>query len=247
MTQHMDTNEPLDLSVIIPAWNEAELLPGTLEALNNALSEADLRAEVIVVDNASTDDTAAIATAGGAHVVMEPERKIARVRNAGAEVASGRWLLFLDADTRVSRVHLMAVQSAGTGRLAGAGAPVTLDAPLSRFYAVGMRVWNALSRRFRVAAGCFVLARADLHHAIGGFDERLYAGDEIGYSRALRREGRRQGLEFRILTVPPVVSSARKVHWYAPWQHLLVLLTFLFFPWAGRFRRLSWFWYRRPR
>ena len=246
MTRHADTTERPDLSVIIPAWNEAELLPGTLEALDNALSEAAVRAEVIVVDNASTDDTAAIATARGAHVVMEPERKIARVRNAGAEVASGRWLLFLDADTRGSRVHLVAVQSAWTGSLAGAGAPVTLDAPLSRFYAVGMRVWNALSRRFRVAAGCFVLARADLHHAIGGFDERLYAGDEIRYSRALRREGRRQGLEFRILTVPPVVSSARKVHWHAAWQHVLVLLTFLLFPWAGRFRRLSWFWYRRP-
>ena len=246
MTQQMDTNEPPGLSVIIPAWNEAEFLPGTLEALESALSQVAIRAEIIVVDNASTDDTAAVAEAGGAKVVTEPERKIARVRNAGAEVASGRWLLFLDADTHVTSEHLMAVQAAWSGSLAGAGAPVTLDAPLSRFYAVGMRVWNALSRRFRLAAGCFVLARADLHHAIGGFDERLYAGDEIWYSRTLRRAGRRQGLEFRILTVPPVVSSARKVHWYAAWQHVLVLLTFLLFPWAGRFRRLSWFWYRRP-
>ena len=246
MTQQMDTNEPPGLSVIIPAWNEAEFLPGTLEALDNALSQADVRAEIIVVDNASTDDTAAVAEAGGAKVVTEPERKIARVRNAGAEVASGRWLLFLDADTQVTSEHLMAVQAAWSGSLAGAGVPVTLDAPLSRFYTVGMRVWNALSRRFRLAAGCFVLARADLHDAIGGFDERLYAGDEICHSRALRRAARRQGLEFRILTVPPVVSSARKVHWYAAWQHVLVLLTFLLFPWAGRFRRLSWFWYRRP-
>ena len=246
MTQQIETTECPDLSVIIPAWNEAELLPGTLEALGNALSQVAMRAEVIVVDNASTDDTAAVATARGAHVVTESERKIARVRNAGAEVACGRWLLFLDADTRVTSEHLVAVQAAWSGSLAGAGAPVTLDAPLSRFYAVGMRAWNALSRRFRVAAGCFVLARADLHHAIGGFDERLYAGDEIWYSRALRRAGRRQGLDFRILTVPPVVSSARKVHWYAPWQHLLVVLTFLLFPWAGRFRRLSWFWYKRP-
>ena len=246
MTQQMDTNEPPGLSVIIPAWNEAEFLPGTLEALESALSQVAIRAEIIVVDNASTDDTAAVAEAGGAKVVTEAERKIARVRNAGAEVASGRWLLFLDADTQVTSEHLMAVQAAWSGSLAGAGAPVTLDAPLSRFYAVGMRVWNGLSRRFRLAAGCFVLARADLHDAIGGFDERLYAGDEIWYSRALRRAGRRQGLEFRILTVPPVVSSARKVHWYAAWQHALVLLTFLLFPWAGRFRRLSWFWYRRP-
>lgn len=246
MTQQMDTNEPPGLSVIIPAWNEAEFLPGTLEALESALSQVAIRAEIIVVDNASTDDTAAVAEARGAKVVTEPERKIARVRNAGAEVAFRRWLLFLDADTQVTSEHLMAVQAAWSGSLAGAGAPVTLDAPLSRFYAVGMRVWNGLSRRFRLAAGCFVLARADLHHAIGGFDERLYAGDEIWYSRTLRRAGRRQGLEFRILAVPPVVSSARKVHWYAPWQHALVLLTFLLFPWAGRFRRLSWFWYRRP-
>ncbi len=246
MAKRISTPERPSLSVIIPAWNEDAFLPGTLEALQGALSQASMRSEIIVVDNASTDDTAAVARAGGTHVVTEPERKIARVRNAGAEVACGRWLLFLDADTRITSEHLLAVQEAWSGTIAGAGAPVTLDAPLSRFYTVGMRVWNALSRRFRVAAGCFVLARADLHRAIGGFDERLYVGDEIWYSRALRREGRRLGLEFRILDVPPVVSSARKVQWYATWQHVLVLFTFLLFPWAGRFRRLSWFWYRRP-
>lgn len=242
----MEMAECSTLSVIIPAWNEAAFLPGTLDALERALSEADMSAEVIVVDNASTDDTATVAESRGVRVVTELERKIARARNAGAEVACGHWLLFLDADTQVTREHLLAVKREWSGNLAGAGAPITLDAPLSRFYTTGMRAWNALSRRFRVAAGCFVVARADLHHAIGGFDERLYAGDEIWYSRALGREGRRRGLEFRILEVPPVISSARKVHWHAPWQHLLVLLTFLLFPWAGRFRRLSWFWYRRP-
>ncbi|QGM22571.1 glycosyltransferase [Spiribacter sp. 2438] len=234
------------LSVVIPAWNEAGFLPETLAALDNALSEAGIHAEVIVVDNASTDDTAAVAAAMGVRVIREPERKIARVRNAGAEAAQAPWLLFLDADTRVSGEHLVAVRAARDQDLAGAGATVALDVPVSGFFALGTRAWNGLSRRFRVAAGCFILARADLHRAIGGFDERLYAGDEIWYSRALRRAGRREGLEFRLLNTPPVVSSARKLDWYAPWQHFLVVLTFLLFPWAGRFRRLSWFWYRRP-
>lgn len=235
------------LSVIIPAWNEAALLPGTLTALREALARTDLCAEVIVVDNASTDDTAAVARAHGARLVFEPERRIARVRNAGADRAAAPWLLFLDADTRVTAAHLNGVRAGLSGPLGGGGAPVAFDAPLPRFHALGLRGWNALSRRFALAAGCFVFVRADLHRAIGGFDERLYAGDEIGYSRAVGRAARRRGLAFRILSGPPVVSSARKIHWYAPWQHLLVLLTFLLFPWAGRFRRLSWFWYRRPR
>jgi len=237
---------PPSLSVIIPAWNEADQLPATLDALRHAITASDLVVEIIVVDNGSDDDTAAIAHEAGARVVREPERRIARVRNRGAELARSSCLLFLDADTRITSEHLLAVRDALADRWIGGGVPVAMDRPLPRFPALGLSFWNALSRRFSLAAGCFFFVRADWHRSLGGFPEHVYAGEEIGHSRQLRQRARRQGLTFGILDTDPVVTSGRKLDWYATWQHALVVLVFVVFPWAGRFRRLSWFWYRRP-
>lgn len=235
-----------ELSIIIPAWNEADYLPATLASLQASLQTHSLTAELIVVDNDSTDATADIAADAGARVVHEPEHRIARVRNAGAETACGDWLLFVDADTRVEPAHLECLLAATDRSCAGGGAAIGFDRLQSLPQRLGVAAWNSLSRRCRLAAGCFVFARADLHAAIGGFNEQLYAGDEIGYSRQLDRAGRQQGRRFVILDAPPVISSARKMDWFRPWQHALVLATFVVFPWAGRFKRLTWFWYRRP-
>lgn len=234
------------LSVVIPAWNEAAELPETLAALVHAVEACDRAVECVVVDNASTDNTARVAAESGARVIHEPQRRISRARNAGADSARAPGLLFLDADTRVRPEHLDAVLAALDSGRAGGGAAITLDPAPTGPAAMGLRVWNHLAARFGLAAGCFVFARADLHHAIGGFDEHLYAGEELRYSRRLARAGRARGQPFGMLATPAVTSSGRKLEWFAPHHHLLVLVTFLVFPWAGRFRRLTWFWYRRP-
>ena len=58
-----------DTIVFIPAWNEAASLPALLEEARRELPEADL----LVIDDGSTDDTAAVSRAGGAQVVSFPE------------------------------------------------------------------------------------------------------------------------------------------------------------------------------
>jgi len=67
------------LSVVIPAWNEEQLLPACLESVFANLGDdgIGLDVELIVVDNNSTDRTAAVAEAGGARVVFEPVNQIA--------------------------------------------------------------------------------------------------------------------------------------------------------------------------
>jgi len=75
----------MKISVVIPAFNEERLLPGTC-ARSGALAALERRqwqTEVIVCDNNSTDATAAIARAAGATVVFEPVNQIARARNRG--------------------------------------------------------------------------------------------------------------------------------------------------------------------
>ncbi len=85
-------------SVIIPAFNEEQHIANTLQAL--MLNGNEL--EVIVVDNGSTDQTAAIANRSGAEVIDFPEGTIAAVRNRGVKAASGDVLVFIDADIRVA-------------------------------------------------------------------------------------------------------------------------------------------------
>src|SRR5437867_3626205 len=90
------------LSVIVPAYNEEKLIGRCLGCIAEAVAAnaaPDWTSEIIVVDNNSTDGTGALARAAGATVVFEPINQISRARNAGAAVATGDWLLFVDADS----------------------------------------------------------------------------------------------------------------------------------------------------
>ena len=83
----------MNISVIIPAYNEEAYLPATLASINEAAAtltvSSGVRVEILVVDNNSTDATATVARAAGAAVVREPKQGIARARNAGARHATG--------------------------------------------------------------------------------------------------------------------------------------------------------------
>ena len=234
------------LSVVIPAHDEAAGLAATLEGLHTGLAALGVSYEIIVVDNASTDATAQVAAAGNARVVHEPWRQISRARNTGVNHAVGEWLLFVDADTWPSRVLLESALRYLDEGACGGGALVAMDALPNRVYRWGVVVWNRLARWLTLAAGCFVFVRRDAFEAIGGFDTRYYAGDEVILSRRLRRWGRAHGRSFVLIEEPPVATSARKAAWFSPTQHLVTVLMVVLFPPVMRSRRLMWFWYRRP-
>jgi 4,4'-diaponeurosporenoate glycosyltransferase len=101
------------LSVIIPARNEEENLPRLLRSLQSQPVPPD---EIIVVDDASTDRTAAVTREHGLKVVAPPPlpegwRGKTWACQHGAEQANGEWLLFLDADTWFERNGLAAVRA----------------------------------------------------------------------------------------------------------------------------------------
>jgi glycosyltransferase involved in cell wall biosynthesis len=208
------------ISFIIPAHNEEQLLGRTLAALQAATSGLGFAVsyEVIVVDDASDDRTAAIARDAGARVVTVAHRQIARVRNAGARVATGDLLVFIDADTVVEANTLRATLAAIQAGAVGGGALVRFDGPLPLF-AKGMETLMRLTMRAgRLAAGAYIFCTREAFDAVGGFDESLYVTEELAMSRALRRAGRVAILRESVLT------SGRKARTHSGREFLVPLV-----------------------
>lgn len=197
------------LSFVIPAHNEERLLRGTLDAIHEAASATGQPYEVIVVDDASTDRTAAVAESCHARVVRVAHRQIAASRNSGARSAAGDLFFFVDADTRVNpEVVARAIAAVRAGAVGG-GAAIRFDEPIP-FYARVLTPILVLSFRIsRLAAGCFVFCTRDAFFAVGGFHEAYFGGEEVIISRALGRQGR-----FVILR-SAVVTSGRKLRAYS--------------------------------
>jgi glycosyltransferase involved in cell wall biosynthesis len=215
------------VSVVIPAFNEAALLAGSLDSIRAAMTvfdELDWKSELIVCDNNSTDRTASIARASGATVCVEPVNQIARARNTGAAHASGDWLVFVDADSRPSAALFTGVAEAiRAGRCLAGGSTVHLAGSHHWVVTLFTHVWNALSRVTRWAPGSFIFCEASAFQAVGGFSQELYAGEEIELFRRLKRLARRRGRTIVILHRHPLETSDRKVHLYT----LRELLPFL--------------------
>ena len=182
----------MHLSIIIPAFNEELLIEACLKSVHASLvanAKPDLTSEIIVVDNNSTDNTAELARRAGAQVVFEPVNQIGRARNTGAARATGDWLLFVDADSILNpELFGDILRLIEEGRIVGCGSAIKMqDLP---WWASGvLRLWTATSVLFRWAAGALVVSRADAFRDVGGFDQELYAADEITLSEKLKKMG----------------------------------------------------------
>ena len=236
-----------DYSIIIPAYNEQAELPATLRALRFAMEQQGVPGELIVVDNNSTDGTSVVARANGAdQVVFEPINQIARARNAGAVVSRGRYLVFVDADTRIRPVLLTKALQYLEDGYAGGGAVVEFEGEVNAVGRFGTAVWERVSRAANLAAGSFIFCHAEGFRSVGGFDNSLFAGEEIAFSRGLKKWGKSLGMPFKVIDSPAVNTSARKLQWYSGAEILGWVLFISVFPIAIRWRSLCGFWYRRP-
>src|ERR1700759_2757990 len=84
--------EPV-VSVVIPCLNEEENIEACVRAALEAIDASGLSGEVVVADNASTDRSAELATAAGAHVVHESRRGYGSAYLAGFAAARGRYIV----------------------------------------------------------------------------------------------------------------------------------------------------------
>jgi glycosyltransferase involved in cell wall biosynthesis len=203
------------LSVVIPTMNKAGLLGRTLAALEHQDLGPGQGWEVVVVDDGSTDGTAALlaeqATAGRLPLkVVSPGGNVgrAKARNLGARTAAGDFLLFLDDDIvappGLLAAHLAILTAApGSGTIGFAVTdPDLIDAP--HFHYLDTRGTARLQpgpapARFFVTQNAAVPRAAFL--AVGGFDEEFSAYGFEDMELAFRLEDQ-AGVHFEVLSLP---------------------------------------------
>jgi glycosyltransferase involved in cell wall biosynthesis len=206
-------------TIVVPAHNEEQLLPGGLAAIDRAARRlgAGVDVEVVVVANRCTDATASIARDAGAVVVEDPARNLSTVRNAGVAAGTGDIVVTLDADCRMHPDTLVAIERAlATGRYVGGAVKVVPErtSPGIRATYALLAVAIAVTR---LGGGLFWCRREDFD-AIGGFDPAVRVGEDLDLARRLRRHGRRTGRRFTTLAGVPLVASCRKFDRYGDWH-----------------------------
>ena len=195
------------ISFIIPAHNEEAALARTLPAIHAAAaSGAPGRPyEIIVADDASTDGTAAVARRHGAVVVPVQHRQISATRNSGARAAQGDRFFFIDADTIINgRVVKAALRCMDNGA-AGGGAAPRFDSPVPVYVRIIEPLAALLSKLAGVCGGACLFCTSAAFHKTGGFNERVFAGEEGFFIFALKQQGR------FILVWPRVLTSGRRL------------------------------------
>lgn len=221
---------------MVPAHNEAANIQGCVAAILQAAPEA----EVIVVADACSDETAELARASGARVVEVEHRHIAATRNAGGRAASGETIFFVDGDTRVTASVVRAACLALEGGAAGGGALFRFDRPVPFYAVVAEKLAGLFCLVAQMSGGCILFCTRATFERLGGFNTELYAGEELDFAHRVKKLGR-----FRV--VPhAVITSGRKIRMYSGWEILGILWRLAWKgPRALRDRRGLELWYQR--
>ena len=217
----------MDVSVILATWNNCGRLAITLEALSRCVVPANLKWELVLVNNNSTDDTPNVARRFADTLslvyVEEPRQGLSRARNAGSEASSGRLIVFIDDDMEPCPEWLAAYWSAYQERSTGFyfGGPITCkhevppDQELLRLIPfqslIGVN-WGgeekalAPNQRFASNWACQAVALKQS----GGYDVRLGLDASIGK--------RRVGEEFDLMERLQQLDMSP---WYLPDAHVV--------------------------
>jgi chlorobactene glucosyltransferase len=188
------------LSIIIPARNEALVLPKVLASLKNQKYPAPL--EIIVVDDNSHDQTALIAESFEAKVIKLRELPAGwlgkpHACQRGAEAASGDWLLFTDADTiHQSQSAVSAVNFALKNSLDGLSLFLKnitsgwIDAAVLGVAFTGLFAgWGSMTSMFN---GQFILVKKSVYFDSGGFASVRHAPvEDVAFGKRLQEMGYR--------------------------------------------------------
>ena len=199
MTGSMSENKLV--SIIIPALNEEELIEKTLLSLKKQNYRP---IEIIVVDNGSTDRTKEIAEKYAAKVLFLAKRGASRARNFGAKMARGKHLIFLDADTRMSREAVKNTVRALEKKWAGGMYRVEYQSNNPKIKVIEnlQNFYLARGKPFYIQS---IYTRKSIFEKIGGWNEEISFGEDVDMLKRISGEGK-----LRFDAANPIKTSARR-------------------------------------
>ncbi len=204
------------ISLVIPAHNEADFLPGCLESAGLAAEKVDCGVEIIVVLNRCTDRTGEIARSHGCGIVCEDAKNLSVIRNAGVAAATGEIIVTCDADSRMHPDSFVDIlRRIDSGKFVGGGALVLPERWSLGIVASGFAILPYLMFS-GVSFGLFWFRKKDFD-AIGGFDERFVSVEDVDFAQRLKAYGRESGRKWGTLARAPLVTSCRKFDLFGDW------------------------------
>lgn len=173
------------LSIVIPTLNEGHYLPILLDSIK---SQTFKDCEIIVSDAGSSDDTVPVAKKYGCRIIIDKKKGPGYGRNRGAEIAHGKYILFLDSDVFFpSRDFLDKFMKIVEKRRIRLGSCLIEPYParlLDRFISPITNTWILASAGIApFAMGFFIFVSSAVHKKIGGFDETILVGEDQNYVR----------------------------------------------------------------
>ncbi|MGC8662357.1 MAG: glycosyltransferase [Candidatus Micrarchaeia archaeon] len=199
----------MKVSVVVPALNEEKYIKYLFEGLKKQ-SFKDF--EVIVADGGSRDKTREIARKNGAKVVVERKKSIARGRNAGAKVATGDLLVFIDADTMPSRNLLKVYVDYIKGDVVAATGPILPLEKTSKKIEWGYKFVSIFFVKLAIKIGRpsvvgsnFAVTRSAFEK-VNGFNDNLITYEDWDLSKRLKKIGKIKYADDAI-----VYTSARRI------------------------------------
>ena len=236
-------------SLIIPARDEENYLPRLLDSVDTARKNyhhGNDAVEVIVSDNCSIDKTAEIAKSRGCVIVKEEKRIIAAVRNAGADVANGEILCFVDADMRIHPNTFNAIEQAiSSGKFVGGSTGVTLDRMCLGIALTYYVVMLPMILITGMDTGVVFCRRKDFIQ-LGGYNEQILFAEDVDFIVRLKLLGRKRKQKLIRLTSAKAVASMRKFEQHGNWHYFPLMMRgvfAMFFP-SKRFEKFARkYWY----
>ena len=210
----------LKLSFVVPAYNEELYLGKCLDSMVREIAATNHDAEIVVVNNASTDNTRAIAASYPSVVVVdEPRKGIVKARDAGYRAAKGDLIANIDADNMLPTGWLDKVfeEFSGNDRLVALSGPLVYydlswlyRLQTKTFYVFGYVTYLinhfVLRKGGMLQGGNFIVKRSALE-AIGGFNTDIdFYGEDTDIARRMQEAGRIK-FTFRL----PMFSSGRRM------------------------------------
>lgn len=210
----------MKLSFVIPAYNEEKYLADCITAILNETSGSGFETEIIVVNNASTDNTKQVAKSFPQVIVVdEPQKGLVKARSAGFNAATGSLIANIDSDTRITKGWLKKVMSEfeNNPKLVALSGPYQYY-DLSFVYIILVRLYYYLAYIlyllnryvFRLGSllqgGNFVIKKSSWE-SVGGFDTKIdFYGEDADVARRLHKVG-----DVKFTLSLRVLSSGRRL------------------------------------